>query len=116
MLFNSWQFLIFFPVTVLLYYVVPGRLKNICLLLANCIFYGSAGLRGLLVLLLCGIYVLVGLIKGALYCSYFPVVSVAPLTMYNCTVWLAYLALCLTPLAIDIAAERRWNGVHAGVV
>jgi len=56
MLFNSWQFLIFFPVTVLLYYVVPGRLKNICLLLANCIFYGSAGLRGLLVLLLCGIW------------------------------------------------------------
>ncbi len=56
MLFNSWQFLIFFPITVLLYYVVPARLKNVCLLAANLLFYASAGPEGMLVLILCSVW------------------------------------------------------------
>jgi len=39
MLFNSWQFLIFFPVVTLLYYALPHRFRWFMLLLASCFFY-----------------------------------------------------------------------------
>lgn len=41
MLFNSIQFLIFLPIVILLYFIVPGRLKNIWLLMASYYFYMS---------------------------------------------------------------------------
>ena len=41
MLFNSGEFLIFFPVVVLAYYLLPGKLKNSWLLIASYYFYMS---------------------------------------------------------------------------
>jgi alginate O-acetyltransferase complex protein AlgI len=39
MLFNSLQFLIFFPVVMLLYFLLPHRLRWLLLLAASCVFY-----------------------------------------------------------------------------
>lgn len=39
MLFNSLEFLIFFPIVVLAYYVIPAKLKNYWLLIASYYFY-----------------------------------------------------------------------------
>jgi len=39
MLFNSLQFLVFFPVTTLLYFLLPHRFRWALLLLASCVFY-----------------------------------------------------------------------------
>lgn len=39
MLFNSVNFLCFFPIVVLIYYIIPARLKNVWLLLASYFFY-----------------------------------------------------------------------------
>jgi len=39
MLFNSWAFLIFFPVTTIIYYLLPQKLQTVFLLLASCFFY-----------------------------------------------------------------------------
>lgn len=39
MLFNSYQFLVFFPIVVLLYFVVPKRVQHIWLLVASYYFY-----------------------------------------------------------------------------
>lgn len=39
MSFNSLQFLIFFPIVLLVYYVVPNKLKNLWLLIASYYFY-----------------------------------------------------------------------------
>ncbi len=39
MLFNSFQFLIFFPIVVLIYYLIPNRFKYIWLLIASYYFY-----------------------------------------------------------------------------
>jgi D-alanyl-lipoteichoic acid acyltransferase DltB (MBOAT superfamily) len=39
MLFNSLDFLIFFPITTWLYFVLPQRYRGLFLLLASCIFY-----------------------------------------------------------------------------
>lgn len=39
MLFNSYQFLIFFPVVTILYFLLPYKLRWLHLLLASCVFY-----------------------------------------------------------------------------
>jgi len=39
MLFNSIQFLIFFPVVTILYFLLPQRFRWLHLLIASCIFY-----------------------------------------------------------------------------
>src|ERR1700722_15589863 len=39
MLFNSLQFLVFFPLVTLLYFLVPHRWRWLHLLIASCIFY-----------------------------------------------------------------------------
>ncbi len=41
MLFNSLPFLLFFPVVITLYFVLPKALKNIWLLIASYFFYMS---------------------------------------------------------------------------
>jgi len=41
MLFNSIEFLVFFPIVTLLYFLVPKKLRWLHLLLASCIFYGA---------------------------------------------------------------------------
>ena len=41
MLFNSTLFLIFFPIVVCLYYIIPDRFKNYFLLAASYYFYMS---------------------------------------------------------------------------
>ncbi|MEO6538213.1 MAG: MBOAT family O-acyltransferase [Ferruginibacter sp.] len=40
MLFNSFEFLLFFPIVTFLYYITPGHIRWITLLIASCIFYG----------------------------------------------------------------------------
>jgi len=39
MLFNSWEFLIFFPIVVLVYFIIPKKIKPLWLLLASYYFY-----------------------------------------------------------------------------
>lgn len=39
MLFNSWQFLIFFPLVTILYFILPHRFRWFLLLSASCFFY-----------------------------------------------------------------------------
>lgn len=39
MLFNSWQFLIFFPLVTILYFLFPHKKRWLLLLVASCIFY-----------------------------------------------------------------------------
>lgn len=39
MLFNSFEFLLFFPIITLLYFLLPGRFRWLMLLTASCVFY-----------------------------------------------------------------------------
>ena len=41
MLFNSLEFLLFFPITTILYFLLPFRFRWFHLLLASCVFYGA---------------------------------------------------------------------------
>lgn len=51
MLFNSFEFLIFFPIVVFLYFLLSNKFKVIFLLLASCVFYMSYKVEYLLILL-----------------------------------------------------------------
>ena len=51
MLFNSFEFLIFFPLVVLLYFLIPHKLRIIFLLISSCIFYMSYKAEYLFILL-----------------------------------------------------------------
>ena len=50
MLFNSFEFLLFFPLVTLLYFVLPHRFRWQMLLVASCIFYMSFIPRYILIL------------------------------------------------------------------
>src|SRR5258706_523376 len=50
MLFNSIEFIIFFPIVTLLYFLIPFRFRWLHLLIASCIFYVAAIPSYLLVL------------------------------------------------------------------
>ncbi|MCX6209179.1 MAG: MBOAT family protein, partial [Bacteroidetes bacterium] len=39
MLFNSFEFAIFFPIVTILFFLIPHKLRRILLLLSSCIFY-----------------------------------------------------------------------------
>lgn len=50
MLFNSFEFLYFFPIVVFLYFILPQKLKIIFLLIASCIFYAIYKVEYILIL------------------------------------------------------------------
>ena len=51
MLFNSYQFMIFFPIVLLLYFVVPKKLREVWLLIASLYFYMSWNVRYVVLIL-----------------------------------------------------------------
>ncbi len=75
--------------------------------------------RDLLVWLLsCGFYILCGWCSGGLSWQYFPALRAGELTPLTVSFFAAYLALCLTPILLDVFAQRTWRrlegrGSHA---
>ena len=53
MVFNSIGYIIFFPIVLLCYYIVPQKLKNTWLLLASYVFYGIWNVKYCILLLAC---------------------------------------------------------------
>ena len=59
----------------------------------------------------CGLYLLAGGVAHGFDFRYFPSIRGADLTPVSCTFYLIYLALCITPVAINIREERIWNSI-----
>ena len=53
MVFNSIKYLVFFPIVLLFYYIVPKRYKNAWLLLASYVFYAMWNVRYCALLFAC---------------------------------------------------------------
>lgn len=66
MLFNSLNFIVFFPVTIIVYYLIPKQYRHIGLLLSSWFFYGCFGFTCFLLLLGCTVVTYAGgrLIEG----------------------------------------------------
>lgn len=74
----------------------------------------SRDVLALLWLGFCGLYVLGGALSGGLYWRYFPTLRGAGPTPVTVSFFAVYLALCLTPLALDLAQARRWRTAVKG--
>ena len=62
----------------------------------------------LLYLLLASGYVLLGNVLGALQWRYFPTIKGVEMGIYPLSVLLVFLSLCLFPLVLNLAADRKW--------
>jgi|GEM_PF-1181673 len=49
--FNSFDFFVFLPLVFIFYYLVPGRFRNVLLLIASLVFYSFFGLKFFLIVL-----------------------------------------------------------------
>jgi len=56
----------------------------------------------------CGVYILSGWMAGGFYWRYYPTMKGVALTPFTLSFPLAYLALCLTPVFLNVREERVW--------
>ena len=63
----------------------------------------------------CGAYIVSGAFAGAFRFNYYPLVSGAPLTAFTVSFPLVYLALCLTPVILDLAEDRAWKRLQSEI-
>lgn len=70
--------------------------------------FGSRDKAALLWLLFCGVYIVSGWIAGGVYWRYYPTMKGVALSAFPVSFMLVYLALCLTPVILNIKEDRRW--------
>lgn len=56
-----------------------------------------------------GIYVLIGFVLGTADFGYFPYILGAETSAYSMSVFVAYFALCIIPVVIELREVRRWK-------
>ncbi len=64
-------------------------------------------------MLLLGGYTLAGALGGALSFTYFPMLLGRGATAYSCSVFLAYLGLCICPVILEIKERRTWSTIKS---
>lgn len=60
-------------------------------------------------ILCCAAYVAAGWAADTVYWRYFPTIKGRPVGLFSVTIFAAYLALCLTPLIINVREDRKWR-------
>ena len=66
----------------------------------------------LLWLCICGSFLICGGLTGSLFWRYYPTIKGVPLTPITACLMLCWAGLCLTPVAINVHADRVWDGLH----
>lgn len=90
-------------------YGIPGRT-------AFSIFtFDKRDKKALFCILLLGIYTVWGKLKGGMYFGFFPSVEMADVSVYNISVFLAYLLLCMYPIIIEVWEVRKWNALRSKI-
>jgi len=67
----------------------------------------------LLYLAFCGFYLLAGMIASAFGFRYFPSIRYIGLNSVTLSFQFVYLILCLMPVALNWAEERKWKAIHS---
>ncbi len=65
--------------------------------------------KTLFTILFLGVYIIVGYFMGQIEFIYFPSIQPAEFSVYGLSVFLAYLALCICPIIIELWEVRKWN-------
>ena len=67
--------------------------------------------KTLFTILFLGVYIIVGYFMGQIEFIYFPSIQSAEFSVYGLSVFLAYLALCICPIIIELWEVRKWNAL-----
>ena len=73
--------------------------------------FDSRDKAALLWLCFCGFYIISGWIAGGFYWRWYPTVKGADLSVWTASFQLVYVALCLTPVIMDVYADVRFNRI-----
>ena len=90
-------------------YGIPGRT-------AFSIFkFDKRDKKAFILILLLGIYIIVGNLIGWMDFSYFPSMQAADVSPFGVSVFAAYLLLCICPIIIEVWEVRRWNALRSAI-
>ena len=90
MIFTSVDYILFLTIVVFLYYIIPVKYKNICLLLASYIFIGISDIKTVPVIFIYSVVVYYGALlmqknKGKMLFGVLIILSICPLIICKCT-------------------------------
>ncbi len=71
--------------------------------------------KALFFLLLCGGYIVAGSMLDGLYWRYFPTMKGVGPELYPLSLYLAYLALGIAPVIINIKEDRKWAAIQSKI-
>lgn len=77
--------------------------------------FDSRDKKAMAFLIFCGGYILIGSMLGGLYYRYFPTMKGVKLQAYPISIFLCYMALCISPLAINIREDRKWKALQSKI-
>ncbi len=90
-------------------YGIPGRT-------AFSIFtFDKRDKKSLIIILVLGIYTLIGNLMGGMYFNFFPSVKMADISFFSISVFMAYLLLCSSPIIIEIWEVRKWKALRSEI-
>ena len=62
----------------------------------------------------CGFYITAGWLAGGMQWRYYPMIKGTPMGVFPISFQLVYLALCLTPVILNLAENRKWRTIDNG--
>ena len=63
----------------------------------------------------CGVYIVCGWIAGMLRFDYYPMIKTAVPSAFSVSFMIVYLALCLTPVVLDVLEEKKWKRLQSEI-
>ncbi len=64
---------------------------------------------------LLGIYTFIGSLLGGMYFSFFPAITATDISLFNISVFGAYLLLCICPIIIEIWEVSKWKSLRSKI-
>ena len=71
--------------------------------------------KALCAILIFSTYIVIGSVLGGAYFSYFPSIKFAPVTPFTVSLYVVWLALCITPAIIEFMEELKWNALKSKI-
>ncbi len=71
--------------------------------------FGKRDKKALVCILLLGMYTLIGSLTGRMSISYFPKLEMSEVSVFEISVFVSYLFLCMCPVIIEMWEVRKWK-------
>ena len=71
--------------------------------------------KAFLYIMVFGIYTLIGSLSGGMYFRYFPSIRANDVSVFGLSVFVAYGALCMCPILIEIWEVSKWKAIESKI-